>query len=62
MSAAPSTSKTTTTFNSDINDKIIVIQQSEINEFETRGNYNVVLQQLKLKTLHTRSRLEKMNK
>ncbi|NBP15784.1 hypothetical protein EBU95_15575 [bacterium] len=65
MSAAPSTSKTTTAFKleeSVINDKITILQQSEIKEFETRSNYNVVLQQLTLKTLQTRSRLEQMTK
>jgi hypothetical protein len=43
------------------NDKVSLLQQSEINDLETRSNFNVVLQQLKLKTLITKSRLENMS-
>jgi len=59
ISKTPAASKTQTIVT---NEQIIRLQQSEITEFETRSNFNVVLQQLKMKTLQSKTRLDNMTK
>ena len=62
---ASSTYKTTTSSKSQANvscEQITRLQQSEISELETRSNFNVVLQQLKMKTLQNKTRLDSMTK
>lgn len=58
-----STSKATSVSKSIItNEQVLRLQQSEINEFETRTNFNTVLQQLKMKTLQNKTKLDNMTK
>ena len=59
ISKTPTISKAQTAVT---NEQLIRLQQSDITEFESRSNFNVVLQQLKMKTLQTKTRLDNMSK